>query len=772
MMLSRLLGSKSRDAEYWQKRLAQARHHLWEGDLKRAEELFAQLAAEVEAEPERGGDDRLQAVRLDAELGRWAVRYLHDPRQGGLYRRLATNRAVSGDSWYFVARVFMSRSDTGEAALQAYQSLLAAQPSPKLARRIGSLAIKAPASDASLSLLQQITDILPENKQAALYLCLRYLRAGRLAEAATLANRLLTHDVGEEERAQPVDVHQQAHRCLGYVAELAGDWAAARGHYVASGDNLRLAVVSAKDNDWETAGKALQAVPVAQHDDTWRYFAGWEAYWRGDFKQAVAHWQPLQAARPDDKHLETLLAVTRRRAVHRGLQALEPENALSFLSENDVSTWPEAFFHIGAVYLLLQHDPEKARPHLKRAYQRRGGSVLVASFMALCEASSRNEDDLDRRFYRALTHEYSDASLFLWLRGLSLLRDAPSKGKAYLVRAHADGVGSRQLPPAALMATAWIACRLGETRGDDVLAGLAGKLTLDDVAQAGTPEALFYRAVAPSYGFSCLQDEDGTEPIAWLERDRACPLTSPCSWRRVQAVYYAQRGQWQQARDAAEAEEAALQRDLVMAAIGDTLQRRDWEQAAALVERGLAIAPGAPQLQRLAENLSGFNHQALWQRKSYPALEAQLQAQLQGGSADTRLHHHLALVYTRLGMLADGLLNGAESEPPQPATPDRDGESDRCWLRAIGHWAVVLSDDDYWEAWRRRRGPVYGEELKPEQVRRFLAGGDTPGAQGLSPGARGRERRRLPSRAAPALRGAHRQRHRSDDCRAVRGAGC
>lgn len=63
MMLSRLLGSKSRDAEYWQKRLAQARHYLWEGDLKRAEELFTKLAVETEAERERPDDDRLQVVR-------------------------------------------------------------------------------------------------------------------------------------------------------------------------------------------------------------------------------------------------------------------------------------------------------------------------------------------------------------------------------------------------------------------------------------------------------------------------------------------------------------------------------------------------------------------------------------------------------------------------------------------------------------------------------------------------------------------------------------
>lgn len=165
MMLSRLLGSKSRDAEYWQKRLAQARHYLWEGDLKRAEALFAQLAAEVEAE--RQGDDQLQAVRLDAQLGQWAVLYLRDPQQGGLYRHLTDNRAVSGDRWYFVARAFMSRGDTGEAALQAYQSLLAAK----------------------------------------------------------------------------------AHRCLGYIAERGGDWATAKRHYTASGDNLQRAVVSAKNND-------------------------------------------------------------------------------------------------------------------------------------------------------------------------------------------------------------------------------------------------------------------------------------------------------------------------------------------------------------------------------------------------------------------------------------------------------------------------------------------------------------------------------------------
>lgn len=83
--------------------------------------------------------------------------------------------------------------------------------------------------------------------------------------------------------------------------------------------------------------------------------------------------------------------------------------------------------------------------------------------------------------------------------------------------------------------------------------------------------------------------------------------------------------------------------------------------------------------------------------------EALLEAQQRQSPRDIRLAHQLALLH---------LATAERLDPAEHADAWA-----RAWSRAIGQWALLLTEADYWQEWVRARTDVYGRPVQPVQVR-------------------------------------------------------
>lgn len=692
------IGSRKRDLKYWRVQLARARQELWERRLNKAEKLFSRIGSDLDRQIAGDTRDELISTRAEAGLGTWATQYFRDSTQRALYRDAIAQIEPDTRIWFFIAKVFFQQRDTSQDALAAYLYLLQQKPSQKIARQFLALLSQAEVSETSLALLEQIVAILTEDIETATLLCKWHLKAHNLNRATEIARQILDRD------PDCLD----AHRCIAYTAECSENWEAAKSHYRFSQDWLRLAVVCNKSQDIQGATEALGSVPESQRDSpTWLYYAGWNSYKQGDIELALRQWQRLQTMYPASAPVigDTVNAVLEQ-TLYEYLQNYDLLQGLPPAIQNSTVYAVEAHLRLGAVELLIRRNPQAADPHLRYAVVHQPENLVPVTYLALCKAIKHQDASLDKAFYQQLLRRYGDASLFTWLRGLWLLQDDPIVAQRYLAKAHQDGIGTRHLPPEAVSATAWLVSRLTNQPSLGSLNGVGQAFAISNLPHPETDIAPFCWAVASSYGMEALQNQSDQDYLFTAEY--YSPVTSPTSWTSIQAIYYAQRKEWLLALNALAGDQhKELEQEIVSQAIGDKLSERDWTTAAELVSRGLGLEPRSRKLKNLARELQGPIRQQLWHDQAFETLETRLQEQLNSRAVDTQVHHNLALVYTKMAIERDA---EAYAEHKAPNGIDY-------WARAIGHWAVVLSDDEYWEHWRKQRGQIYGFEIELQQIR-------------------------------------------------------
>jgi competence ComEA-like helix-hairpin-helix protein len=690
------IGGKKRDLKFWRGQLAQARQELWKCNLDKAGRLFARIDSDLDQQMADSARGELMPIQVETELGIWATRYFRDSTQRALYRDSIAQIEPDARIWFFIAKVFFEQHDTSPDALAAYLSLLQQKPSQKIARQFLTLLSQAEVSEIGLALLEQISALLAEDIEAATLLCKWQLKAHSLNRATEIAEQILDRD------PDCLD----AHRCFAYVAERSESWETAKHHYRLSQDWLRLAAVCSKAEDILGALEALGSMPESQRDNpTWLYYAGWTSYKQGDIESALSHWQRLQTMCPDSPPAlaDTLDAVLEQ-ALHECLQNLDLLRNLPPAPQGNAYVI-EAHLRLGATELLIHRDPQAADAHLRYAVAHRPEDVVPITYLALCRAMKRQDISFDQAIRRELINRYGDASLFVWLRGLWLVQDDPDLAQRHLARAHSDGIEAHHLPPEAVSATAWLASQLTDQPSPASFTDKGKTFPIIDWPQLGTDVAPFYWAVASSYGLRALQNQSDQSHLFTSEYDS--PATSPTSWSDVQAVYYAQGKEWLSALNAlADSQNGRLEQAIISQAIQDKLGERDWVASAELVSRGLELDPFSRKLRDLAQELRGPIQQRLWREQAFETLETNLQEQLKSKSVDTQVHHNLALVYTKMAMAEDTGRN----------TDYETSNGSDCWARAIGHWAVVLSDDGYWEHWREQRSRAYGTEVKQQEI--------------------------------------------------------
>jgi len=691
------IGSKKRDLKYWRRQLAQAREELWKCNLDKAERLFARIDSDLDEQMTDSARVELMPIKVETGLGIWAIRYFRDSTKRALYRDSIAQIQPDARIWFFIAKVFFERHDTSPDALAAYLSLLQQKPSQKVAQQFLPLLSHAEVSETGLALLEQIVGVLTEDIQAAIQLYKWHLKAHDLNRATEIADQVLDRD------PHCLD----AHRCLAYVAERSENWETAKHHYRLSRDWLRLAVVCSKTGDILRASEALGSIPESQRDNpTWLYYAGWTSYKQGDVESALGHWQRLQAMCPDSPPAlaDTLDAVLEQ-VLHecpRNVSLLR--NLLPALQGN--TRVIEGHLRLGAADLLIHCDPQAADPHLRYAAAHRPEDIVPITYLALCRAIKRQGTSVDQAIRRELIDRYGDASLFVWLRGLWFMQDDPDLAQRYLARAYLDGIEAHHLPPEAVSATAWLASQLTDQPCLASFTDTSKTFSIIDWSRLGTDIAPFCWAVATSYGLRALQNRSDQSQLFTSKYDSPAILSST-SWSDVQAVYYAQGKEWLSALDAlADSQNGRLKQVTISQAIQDKLGERDWAVSAELVSHGLELDPFNGKLRDLAQELRGPIQQRLWHEQAFEALETNLQEQLKSKSVDTRVHHNLALVYTKMAVAED---TGRNIDYEASNGFDY-------WPRAIGHWAVVLSDDEYWERWREQRSRVYGTEVKQQEI--------------------------------------------------------
>lgn len=270
---------------------------------------------------------------------------------------------------------------------------------------------------------------------------------------------------------------------------------------------------------------------------------------------------------------------------------------------------------------------------------------------------------------------------------------------------------SSRIPEAGMVALAWITGRLSrqilsQSRGagappptiEPVGAApsrLEHLLRITDPAQENDTAA-FLRAVVTSFALSRFRTDrsDANYYLRWLPRPQR---------RQIEALQLAHNKQWLEALSILEIEETItpLQRLLVQNTLADSLRERDWDRVVILLRQWRPFLSAIVDLATL-EDLMLVE---MWRERNYESLATELLWQLlpqrRGNLVVPRvdeelsesefktltLHHNAALVLHKLAM-AKGALE--------------------LWKQSMSHWAVVLSDQRYWQAWYERRQPLYG----------------------------------------------------------------
>lgn len=698
-MLRKFLGvGKKRNLKYWHERLAQARQELWDRNLSKAKQLFAEIVSDLGEHRTKDVSYNLNRLSAEAKLGLWAVEYYQDATKRSIYREIISQIKPDARIWLIISKVFYEQQDISPEAMTVYASLLRAKPSKKIARQFLELVSQGEVSEEKLTLLGQITSKLPKDKEACVELCRSCLQLQFFDKALEYAKRILELDAN--------DVN--AHRCIAYVAERRQNWEKAARHYRVSQDWLRLLVVYCKAREIAKAAEILEMVPETQRDtSTWLYYTGWIRYKQGRLEEALRCWQTLESTGLDQpSSLSSNIEALIEKASYDQLDRLSLEHQPQVYEKAPYAV--ECHLRLGAIKLLLARDPQAADPHLRYVASQRPHDVVPITYLALCKAAKRRDTSSDGHLYQEIANRYNNGTLFLWLRGLWLASDAPGLAQQYLAKA-IEEKEIRYLSEDAISVTEWLVAKLNGKFTSSASEGIEGLFDIKDLPWTETASAPFLWAVVSSYGLELLHSQDIQSPFFKVEQ--SFPLDSDTSWASIQAVCFAREEKWLRALQSLDKENNVdLEHSILTYAIQERLKEEDWDTVAELVSKGVKRFPRDSDLRALAGEIEEPIRRYLWQKQELESLEPRLQEDLSSERANTRLHHNLAIVYTKMAIDADTVTS---------VQSDHSNEVDH-WIRAIGHWAVVLSDSDYWSRWKEQRGQVYSipvEILRGEEIR-------------------------------------------------------
>ncbi len=713
--MDKILQARNLSAEDMERLLAQARRHLWLNEVDQARGIFEHVATKAQEQIKKSTAPNTAYTSLifHARLGLWSVSYLRDQSHRSEVMELLNGQSPDVETASFITKVFQLRGDTSDEALKIYRTHLMLDPSPGTARRVRDLVANLTFSHTALALYETLESILPDDLALSSKLCRWYLLVNDQQNAEQLAQRILGF----------ASSHQEAQRCLAVIAEKREDWATAIRYYRLTRDYLRLAVVLARSGQYSGALKALDAVSDAEQiTSTWLYYRGWIAYVQGEPSSSIVWWDKLQkqkvyphasAAQRDALGSLTLPVFD---DMQQGLELSDAMIEQLGSAGIDVSIL-EA--RKGAVDILRHGNIAQGKTLLQRAVQAQKSNIRLVSYLALAEVQERQDPAADRQIYEQLVTYYGDASLFMWLRGLTLLKSGHKHSAQYLQKAYADGVCKRHLPPEAMTAANWLlhAASVASVQSND--------LDLAQLDQAPASACAFLWAVVSSYTLDKIRRH---ETASWITARPPGTIDTPY-WNIIRAAYYYAQKDWSASFAELDDRSTDLRWRLLLLAVDDALHQQDWLMLAAYVRQGLTINHTHPGLKRLEKPLRSQIYQVLWHRGDLERLDYELEAVIRTGNAPTELYHSLALIYMRLAVTKDRASFALGSEQTEAVSPTQGQRTpakytgflenqahNDYWQLAIGYWAVALSDDAYWQAWCARRSTVYGETVSTEQI--------------------------------------------------------
>jgi len=179
-------------------------------------------------------------------------------------------------------------------------------------------------------------------------------------------------------------------------------------------------------------------------------------------------------------------------------------------------------------------------------------------------------------------------------------------------------------------------------------------------------------------------------------------------WKTLQAIYFAQQGKYRQALKHLPDKKKAtrLYCKLLNAAVEDELKRKNHDSAVQLALDHHVAELSKPMMNVLLRSL--------WEAERYAQLIPLLLTQ---GNYLPQIHHQLAIAYMRVAIqqasfpVTDAdhpLAEGRKKKRTRKHVTPSDLTLEQQVELAIGHWAIVLSDDNYLENWTQHRIAVAG----------------------------------------------------------------
>lgn len=666
--------SHKSDPKHWSPQLAKARQELWKRKVESASKLYARISSELNQVKPKDLNDKILITKAEVRLGLWAVGYLNSSREPSEYASILTTVESTPQLWVFVANVFSLDSDTSPDALFAYQELLRRKPSEKYALVIAGFLQKAEFSTEAVDLLETIIRVLPNDIDLMAWFCRWSLKLNRFEKAEETARSILLHN----------HYHVDANRCLGYLAEVRKEWSTAREYFSNSQDWLRVAICCNHLDDHAEAQIALMKVnQEKQKTSTWLYHNGWAFFKVGNLENAHKYWQALSKYSPN-QGINLLSAV----------EEISFYKSLTDLSQLDLPQsegMPEEYkseglLRRGALRLMLNRDPNRAEEDFRIIASKYPKYSLPNIFFLVSRNCKKEDFSLDKTAFERLKKIYGDASIFLLLRGLWLAESRADIAILYIEKSLQEGL-AQSLPTQAITSIQWLISKLAKNNKAMLNAEQLILMAQKNKKLVGN---IFFEAICSSLTFQKLKTNLLNE-ITWVNSVSSFKFLNPTSWNKTKAVNHALHADWILAIDAIQSEQMPeLEKLLFSQGIHHSVHDKEWQTTAEILDRALNKYPNDRHYKDLAAKLQGAMLQRYWRKSDYSSVEKQLHKMLTEHPGDSQIHHNLAILYTRWSLSQD--------------QQDIRGIPSNLWKQSIGHWAVVLSDKQYWISWKNNRG--------------------------------------------------------------------
>jgi len=666
--------SHKSDPKYWAPQLAQARQLLWKQKIENAGKLYTNILNELKKVKPKNLNDEILITKAEVRLGLWAVGYLNSSQECTGYEPIISTVPSSPKLWVFVANVFSLNSNTNPEALFAYQELLRCKPSEKYALVLVGFLQKAEFSAAATDLLETIIKIIPNDIDLMAWFCRWSLKLNRFEKAGEIARSILVHDPN----------HIDANRCLGYLYEVQKAWAAACGYFRRSQDWLRVAVCcNHLENHVEAQIALMKVGQEKQKNSTWLYHNGWAFFKMGNLENARNYWQDLGKYSPNQK--SHLLSALEEITFYKSLTDLsQPDRPLPEGMPEEYQS--EVLLRRGAIRLLLKRDPNSAEEDFRIIASKYPKYSLPNIFFLASRNCKKEDFALDKAAFEQLKKIYGDASIFLLLRGLWLAESRADIAHLYIEKSLQEGL-AQCLPTPAIAAIQWLISKLANN--NTAMLNAEKLILMTQKNQKTVVGNIFFEAICSSLTFQKLKI-NSLEEISWVNSMSDNKNLIPTSWNKIKAAYYALQSDWIPAIEAIQSEKIPdFEEKLFAQGVYQSIQRKEWQITAEILDHALYKYPNDRHYKELAPKLQGAMLQMFWRKGDYSSAEKQLQKMLILYPGDSKIHHNLAILYTRWSLKEDQI--------NVPGIPSG------LWNRSIGHWAVVLSDTQYWSAWKNNR---------------------------------------------------------------------